>query len=106
MAMVLIGLAPRVEVVILGMALVDLRLPFIAAGVTAILLGLYLMAEMPERGFVRPDSPGVGAARDMTRNMRGTLKKGVHGIRSSLVLGLIRVIFVFLGAFEEGFDRL
>lgn len=157
-AMVLIGLAPRVEIVILGMALwgvgwtfrsgaedawladeigpqrlgrayqrsaqaariagmlgiatavvlglVDLRLPFIAAGVTAILLGFYLMAEMPERGFVRPGSPEVSAARDMTKNMQSTLKKGVHGIRSSPVLLLILVIFVFLGAFEEGFDRL
>ena len=85
-----------------ALALVDLRLPFVAAGGTTVLLALYVAAVMPETGFTKPERhtsirPWSAVA--------GTARQGGRLVRSSPILLLILGIF-FLGAFAEGFDRL
>lgn len=94
----LLGIAAAV-----GLALVDLRLPFLVAGGTALLLAGYLAAAMPERGFVRPER--TTHAGQVTAAIT-TARDGARLIRTTPVLVLIVVIFVLLGAWEEGFDRL
>ena len=49
----LLGLAVAVP-----LALTDLRLPLVAAGVLAVLTGLLVAVLMPERGFTRPERTG------------------------------------------------
>ncbi len=94
----LLGIASAV-----GLALAHLRLPFIAAGTSALLLGVYLALAMPERGFTR-----VTRAQEVSRvtTVLSTAREGVRVVRGSRVLVLIVVIVVFVGAFQEGFDRL
>lgn len=61
---------------------------------------------MPERGFVRPDSPAPIAVRDLVASLTSTVQSGGRLVWASPVLMLIMVISVLVGAFEEGFDRL
>lgn len=86
-----------------ALALVHLWLPFVAAGASAILLAAYVSLAMPERGFnPAPRSqqlPRVGA-------ILRTAHEGARVVRASPVLLLIVVIFVLVGAFQEGVDRL
>jgi len=93
----LLGIAGAV-----GLALVDLRLPFVAAGGSSILLAAYLTIAMPERGFVPAERHELNAL----TTMMSTTKAGARVIRASPILLLIVVISVLVGAFEEGFDRL
>lgn len=89
-------------VVSVGLALIDLRLPILLAGVGLIALGLYLGAFMPETGF-QPAS-----REDLTtfKSMIHTTREGVRTIRGRPVLmTLVAVIFVW-GAFSEVYDRL
>ena len=58
---------------------------------------------MPEQGFTRPERrPEVHHARAMV----STAVEGSRVVRASPILLLIVVIFVLVGAFQEGFDRL
>ncbi len=95
------GLAGIVAAV--ALALADLRLPFLAAGTSAVLLGGCLAVVMPEAGFQRAASVDVTAP---LRQMRETLGEGTRLVRSTNALVLTLAIFVLLGAFSEGFDRL
>ncbi len=93
----LLGIASAV-----GLALAHLWLPFVAAGVSSILLAAYLTWAMPEQGFsraTREDLTTIGA-------MVTTAREGTRVVRASPILLLILAIVVLLGAFEEGFDRL
>jgi MFS transporter, DHA3 family, tetracycline resistance protein len=94
----LVGIAAAV-----GLAQVHLGLPFVAAGALAIMLAVYLSLAMPEAGFRRAERgrslPQVGA-------IVQTAREGSRVVRASPILLLIVVIFVLVGAFEEGFDRL
>lgn len=86
-----------------GLAAVDLRLPFLAAGSIAVLLALLLVVIMPEQGFARgerhPDSSALAGMVD-------TAVRGTRLVRATPVVLLIMVVFVLVGAFEESFDRL
>ena len=93
----LLGIAVAV-----GLALVDLRLPLVGAGCTSILLAAYLAFRMPEGGFTRMDRQQLSTVGAML----STARDGRRVVRSSPILVLIVVIFVLLGAFQEGFDRL
>jgi MFS family permease len=86
-----------------GLALAHLWLPFVAAGVSALMLAAYLSLAMPERGF-KPAPRSQQLPR--IRAMLGTAQEGARVVRASPVLLLIVVIFVLVGAFHEGFDRL
>lgn len=86
-----------------ALALVDLRLPFLVAGTLAVLLALVLVVIMPEEGFSRverhPDRHALG-------EMVDTAVRGTRLVRATPVVLLIVLVFVLVGAFEEGFDRL
>lgn len=94
----LLGIAAAV-----ALALVDLRLPFLVAGGTTVLLALYLVVLMPERGFTRPPHDPT---RTVVREAMTTARAGGRLVRTTPILVLVLGIFVFTGAFEEGFDRL
>jgi MFS transporter, DHA3 family, tetracycline resistance protein len=94
----LVGIAAAV-----ALALVDLRLPFVVAGGTTVLLAAYLAIVMSEAGFTRPERR---AEMHPVRAVGATARQGAGLVRSSPILLLILGIFFFLGAFEEGFDRL
>lgn len=84
------------------LAQVDLRLPFVVAGATSLLLAAVLLGVMPENGFTRGEAPDLHAVGHLVSAVRA----GVRVVRASTVLLLVVVIFVFIGAFEESFDRL
>ena len=86
-----------------ALALVDLRLPFVAAGCTAVALAFVLAAVMHEHGFTRPERD---ATTTVVRDALATARDGAGLIRRTPILLLVLGIFVFTGAFEEGFDRL
>ena len=94
----LVGIAAAV-----GLALVDLRLPFVVAGGTTVALAVFIAIVMSESGFTKPDRH---TATHPLRVVGTTARQGVDLVRSSPILPLILGIFFFLGAFQEGFDRL
>jgi DHA3 family tetracycline resistance protein-like MFS transporter len=94
----LLGIAAAV-----ALALVDLRLPFVLAGGTTLVLAVFLAVAMPEQGFTRASRTSTGRA---LTAMGDTARQGTRLVRTTPILLLILVIFFFLGAFEEGFDRL
>lgn len=94
------GLLGIAAAVLLAQA--DLRLPFVVAGATALLLAALLLVVMPERGFTRGEAPDLRAVAQLV----STVRAGVRVVRASAVLLLVVVIFVLIGAFEESFDRL
>jgi MFS transporter, DHA3 family, tetracycline resistance protein len=85
-----------------ALALVDLRLPIVAGGIVMLALAAVLAVVMRETGFVsaRTDSISVRAA------MTGTARQGSTLIRRNPLLLLIVGVVFFLGASDEGFDRL
>lgn len=85
-----------------GLALVDLRLPIIASGVLMVALAAALALVMPENGFVSARREGVSSPAAVVR----TARHGSALIRRSPLLLLIVGIGFFLGASDEGFDRL
>ena len=94
----LLGIAVAV-----ALALVDLRLPFLAAGGTALLLAVVLAVAMPETRVARPPRTGN---RSHLRQVGAQARQGARLVRVTPVLVLVLAIFCFLGAFQEGFDRL
>lgn len=85
-----------------GLAMIDLRIPLVLAGVMFLLNTAYLLAFMPETGF----SPAPKDERETFGSMIRTTREGVRTIRGRPVLiTLMAIIFVW-GAFSEGFDRL
>ena len=84
------------------LALVDLALPFVVSGCTALLLAIGIALAMPEQGF----HPATAREHHAVASVLRTAADGARAVRASPILLLIVVIFVFLGAFEEGFDRL
>ncbi len=89
--------------VAVALALVDLRLPFVVAGGTTVALAAYVAIVMSETGFTKPERhPDSHPLRAVGQ----TARQGAVLVRSTPILLLILGIFFFLGAFEEGFDRL
>ncbi len=86
-----------------ALALVDLRLPFLAAGASAVVLGLYLAFAMQERA--RPPATAASPA-TLVGSAMATAREGTRLVRRTPTLVLVLMIFVLLGAFSEGFDRL
>lgn len=87
----------------LGLALVDLRLPFIVSGCISLGLMVFLILCMSERGFVRssPAQKGID-----WREVFATPRIGLAVVRTSPILVLLLVIAFFSGAASEGYDRL
>ena len=93
----LLGIAAAV-----GLALVDLRLPILAGGAVMVALAVGLALVMPETGFASARRTDVSAF----ASMKGTARQGGALIRRSPLLLLIVGISFFLGASDEGLDRL
>lgn len=79
-----------------------LDLPYLSGGLLYLLLGLFLILFMPERGF----TPIPRGERTTWRTLGDTLSAGARVVRSSPALTLLLVVAVIAGAASEGFDRL
>lgn len=94
----LIGIAAAV-----ALAVVDLRLPFLAAGAVTLTLAVFLWLAMPEDGFTRQvrqaDTSHLTAA-------LSTARDGGRLVRSHRILLLVLAIAFVTGMWAEGFDRL
>src|SRR5262245_27354466 len=84
------------------LAVVDLRLPLLAAGVILLVLGLVLALVMPETGFRPATREELGSIRRLAETARG----GGRLIRGRPILLLIVAIAFFGGMWSEAFDRL
>jgi DHA3 family tetracycline resistance protein-like MFS transporter len=97
----LAGLAGIVSAV--ALALIDLQLPFVAAGCSALGLALLLVWVMPEEGY-RP------LPRDAASSSLGSIARTARAGRAVVwahpVLVLVLGIAFAIGMWEEGFDRL
>ena len=85
-----------------GLALVDLRLPIVAGGVVLVALAGLLAVVMKETVFVSARSDELSTAASMAQ----TAREGSGLIRRNPLLLVIVGIMFFLGASDEGFDRL
>jgi DHA3 family tetracycline resistance protein-like MFS transporter len=85
-----------------ALAVVDLRLPLLAAGVILLVLGLVLALVMPETGFRPATREELGSIRGLAETARG----GGGLIRARPILLLTVAIAFFGGMSSEAFDRL
>ena len=86
-----------------GLALLDLGLPFLVSGGTVVVLAVFLAVAMPEAGFVRP------TRLEHTRGLASVVtqaRAGARVVSTHHVLILIVGIAFVAGAWSEGFDRL
>lgn len=79
-----------------------LRLPILIGGGMYLVLGLFLVAVMPEHGF----APTPRTERSSWQTMGDTFRGGASLIRRSTVLLTILGIAAFAGAATEAYDRL
>lgn len=93
----LVGLAGSV-----ALGSLNVRLPIVAGGVGFMLLGLALVAVMPERGF----TPVPPEERESWRGMFRTFGAGLRLVRGRAVLLVVMGVALFTGLASEGFDRL
>lgn len=83
-----------------GLATARLNSPVLAAGVSHVALGVFLLVAMPERGFVRVEHASRLAA------LTTTLREGTRSVRRNHVLLVIVASVFLMGAASEGLDRL
>jgi len=93
----LIGIAISV-----GLASIQLNLPYLIGGAGYILLGLFLVVMMPEHGF----KPAPRKSHNPLPAMLGVFRDGAQVVRQSPVLLTLLGISFFVGTASEGFDRL
>lgn len=89
--------------VAVGLALVDLQLPLIAAGIVTLGLAALLAAVMSEDGFTRPER---ATGRSQAASAVATASAGRRAVASHPVLLLVLGIAFAYGMWSEGFDRL
>lgn len=85
-----------------ALAVVDLRLPIIVAGVGTMLLAAFLAVAMPETGF----APLAREDRGSFAQMAHTGGQSVRLVRARPALLAILGIAAFAGMWSEGYDRL
>ena len=85
-----------------GLATIALNLPIVISGVLTIVLAIFLMLTMPERGF----TPAPREERGSFGTMRDTFLVSTSLVKRSPLLITIFAIAAFFGMFNEGFDRL
>ena len=83
------------------LSLVGLNAPVLVAGLVAAGIALLVALAMPEQGFTRPERVGSHLGQGLR-----TARDGVRVVRGTPVLALVLGIFLVLGAWREGFDRL
>jgi DHA3 family tetracycline resistance protein-like MFS transporter len=79
-----------------------LNLPIMIGGAGFIVLAVFQVLAMPERGF----SPTPRAERETWNEMRGTFLAGTRLVRARPILLTIIAIELVHGAYSEGWDRL
>ena len=85
-----------------ALAVVDLRLPIVVAGIGTVLFAAFLALAMPETGF----SPLPREDRGSFSQMAHTGGQGVRLVRARPALLAILGIAAFAGMWSEGYDRL
>lgn len=85
-----------------ALALVDLRLPIVVAGIGTIALGVVLLVAMPETGF----RPVPREGRTHLSAMAATGREGARVVRGRPLLLAVLGIAAFSGMWSETFDRL
>jgi DHA3 family tetracycline resistance protein-like MFS transporter len=83
-----------------GLATARLSTPILVAGVSHVVLGVFLATTMTERGFVK-----AAHATRLTA-LTTTIRGGTRAIRGNRFLLLILVSLFLMGAASEGLDRL
>lgn len=83
------------------LALTGLNVPVLVAGVVAAGISVLVVVAMPEHGFTRPERVGSRLGQGLR-----TARDGARVVRGTPVLALVLGIFLVLGAWQEGFDRL
>jgi DHA3 family tetracycline resistance protein-like MFS transporter len=79
----------------------QINLPFIAGGLSQILLALFLILFMPEGGF----SPAPREERNTWQNMSRTFRNGMQAIRvRPLLITILGITFIY-GLYSEALDR-
>ena len=85
-----------------GLGALRLNLPVWIGGACLVGLGFFLLAVMPERGFM----PTPDRERASWRTMLDTTREGLHVVRLQPVVLMFVLVAIVYGAFSEGFDRL
>jgi MFS transporter, DHA3 family, tetracycline resistance protein len=79
-----------------------LNIPIVLGGLLYVVLAIFLVFFMPERGFQRKSRQEEHAWREFGK----TFKSGLQAIRIRPILITILFVGLFLGMYSEGFDRL
>jgi len=85
-----------------GLASFGLQVPIVVGAALLLGLGIFLIGWMPETGF----TPTPREERETWREMRETLREGFALVRRRPVLRDFMLIFLFVGLYSEGYDRL
>jgi MFS transporter, DHA3 family, tetracycline resistance protein len=80
----------------------QVNLPILAGGFSYLLLSLFLLLAMPERGF----KPLPRGERSTWQNLGNTFRLGLQTVRGRPDLAAILLIRLFYGLYSEGYDRL
>ncbi len=99
-----VGQLASVAGLVLGAALgsLQINLPIVAGGAGISLIGVWLLAVMPEIGF----KPKPREKRNTFQHMAATFRDGLAMVRRRPALSTVLVIGAVYGAFSEGYDRL
>lgn len=102
------GLLGTVISVVIGS--IRVNIPIIVGGALFLVLGIFLIAAMPEHGFTPKLRPPARLAESSVfedwQGLLQTLRNGVKLVRSSRGLVMILLIGLFFGLYSEGYDRL
>jgi DHA3 family tetracycline resistance protein-like MFS transporter len=99
-----VGLTAAVIGIAASMVLASVRvnLPIQTGGILFLVLGVILIACMPEHGF----TPTAREERSSWQNMRATFRSGLQMTRRRPVLITILLIGLFYGLYSEAYDRM
>lgn len=99
-----LGLIGNLAAIPLSVAIAQfgLNLPFLVAGAMCLLLALWLIFVMTERGF----RPASQEERQTWDSMKETLNQGLELVRAKPALMAFMGAAIFVGLYSEGYDRL
>lgn len=98
----IVGSLLGIPVGVLSAQAFGLSVPYFLGGGLLVLLGLVLIATMPEHGF----TPVPAKERQGWRTMFKTFNAGLKTVRRSQALMIFAVVALFVGLYSEAWDRL